>query len=47
MILGGSWIISPKKPRSLLPTVKTLGSVVDLRSCDCDQIALLVSVSWF
>lgn len=47
MFLGGSWIIAPKKPRSLFLTVKNLGSIVELCSWDCGQISLLVSVSLF
>lgn len=47
MILGGSWIIAPKKSRFLIPIVKNLGNIVALCSCDRGQISLLVSVSQF
>ena len=47
MILGGSWIIALKEPRSLFPTVENLGNIVDSGSCERGQISLLVSVSLF
>lgn len=47
MILGGSWIIALKEPRSLFPTVENLGNIVDSGACERGQISLLVSVSLF